>query len=228
MGFINLGRHYNHMQSDGGVSGLQPDDVLARLFRSGRTNATIAWLLVALLGIVVVESLLDVDRLWIVFTTATAVIVLIPPLAYREWRMMLPWELLTLAMLPIWVRAVFGGELGTFGYYLSVAGLALLVTVELHMFTSVRLTHWFAVLLVVLTTLASVAAWSVVRWVLDQQFGTQLLIEPGTTQEAANAALMGEFVWVTLAGLAAGVLFDTYFRGRGRQLRRRLRAVVRR
>jgi len=216
------------MQSDGGVSGLQPDDVLARLFRSGRTNATIAWLLVALLGIVVVESLLDVDRLWIVFTTATAVIVLIPPLAYREWRMMLPWELLTLAMLPIWVRAVFGGELGTFGYYLSVAGLALLVTVELHMFTSVRLTHWFAVLLVVLTTLASVAAWSVVRWVLDQQFGTQLLIEPGTTQEAANAALMGEFVWVTLAGLAAGVLFDTYFRGRGRQLRRRLRAVVRR
>jgi len=228
VGFINLGRHYNHMQSDGGVSGLQPDDVLARLFRSGRTNATIAWLLVALLGIVVVESLLDVDRLWIVFTTATAVIVLIPPLAYREWRMMLPWELLTLAMLPIWVRAVFGGELGTFGYYLSVAGLALLVTVELHMFTSVRLTHWFAVLLVVLTTLASVAAWSVVRWVLDQQFGTQLLIEPGTTQEAANAALMGEFVWVTLAGLAAGVLFDTYFRGRGRQLRRRLRAVVRR
>jgi len=106
------------MQSDGGVSGLQPDDVLARLFRSGRTNATIAWLLVALLGIVVVESLLDVDRLWIVFTTATAVIVLIPPLAYREWRMMLPWELLTLAMLPIWVRAVFGGELGMYGYYL--------------------------------------------------------------------------------------------------------------
>jgi len=216
------------MQRDGGVSGIEPEDVLARLFRSGRTNATIAWFLVALLGIVVVESIVDVDRLWIVFTMATAVIVLVPPVAHREWRMMLPWELLSLALLPIWVRALFGGELGTFGYYLSVAGLALLVTVELHMFTSVQLTHWFAVLLVVLTTLASVAAWSVVRWLLDQQFGTQLLIEPGMTQEAANAALMGEFIWVTLAGLAAGVLFDAYFRGRGRQLRRRLRAVVRR
>ena len=216
------------MQRDGGVSGIEPEDVLARLFRSGRTNATIAWFLVALLGIVVVESVVDVDRLWIVFTMATAVIVLVPPVAHREWRMMLPWELLSLALLPIWVRALFGGELGTFGYYLSVAGLALLVTVELHMFTSVRLTHWFAVLLVVLTTLASVAAWSVVRWLLDQQFGTQFLIGPETTQEAANAALMGEFLWVTLAGLAAGVLFDAYFRGRGRQLRRRLRAVVRR
>jgi len=156
------------------------------------------------------------------------VIVLIPPVAYREWRMMLPWELLTLALLPIWVRALFGGELGTFGYYLSVAGLALIVTVELHMFTSVRFTHWFAVLLVVLTTLASVAAWSVVRWTLDQQLGTQFLIGPETTQEAANAALMGEFLWITQAGLFAGVLFDAYFRGRGRQLRRRLGAVVRR
>jgi len=220
------------MQRDSGgtdaLSTMDAEDVLARLFKSGRTNAVIAWLLVGMLGLVVVESVLDVDRLWILFTTVTAAIVLIPPMAYREWRMMLPWELLSVALLPIWVRALFGGELGTFGYYLSVAGLALIVTVELHMFTSVRLTHWFAVLLVVLTTLASVAAWSVVRWNLDQQFGTQFLIEPGTTQDAANAALMGEFIWVTLAGLAAGVLFDAYFRGRGRQLRRRLGAVVRR
>jgi len=220
------------MQRDSGgadaLSTLDAEDVLARLFKSGRTNAVIAWLLVGMLGLVVVESLLDVDRLWIIFTTVTAVIVLIPPIAYREWRMMLPWELLSVALLPIWVRALFGGELGTFGYYLSVAGLALIVTVELHMFTSVRLTHWFAVLLVVLTTLASVAAWSVVRWSLDQQFGTQFLIGPETTQDAANAALMGEFIWVTLAGLAAGVLFDAYFRGRGRQLRRRLGSVVRR
>jgi len=220
------------MQRDRGgtnsVMDLDPEDVLARLFRSGRTNATIAWLLVGLLGLVVVESVLDVDRLWILFTTLTAGIVLIPPMAYRDWRMMLPWELLSLALLPIWVRALFGGELGTFGYYLSVAGLALIVTVELHMFTSVRLTHWFAVLLVVLTTLASVAAWSVVRWNLDQQFGTRFLRESGMTQEAANAALMGEFMWVTLAGLVAGVLFDAYFRGRGRQLRRRLGQVVRR
>jgi hypothetical protein len=207
---------------------MNPEDVLARLFKSGRTNAMVAWLLVGVLGLVVVESLLDVDRLWILFTTVTAGIILIPPMAYRDWRLMLPWELLTLALLPILIRALFGGELGTFGYYLSVAGLALIVTVELHMFTTVELTHWFAVLLVVLTTLASVAAWSVVRWNMDQQFGTQFLIEPGMTQDAANAALMGEFVWVTLAGLAAGVLFDAYFRGRGRQLRRRLRGVVRR
>jgi len=126
------------MHSADGDHSSVPPDALARLFKSSRMNAVIAWVLVGMLGLVVVESVLDVDRLWILFTTLTAAIVLIPPMAYREWRMMLPWELLSVALLPIWVRALFGGELGTFGYYLSVAGLALIVTVELHMFTSVR------------------------------------------------------------------------------------------
>lgn len=203
-------------------------DALARLFRSGRTNALIAWLLVAVLAVVFVESALDTDRLWTVFVTATVAIVLLPPVAYRDWRMMLPWELLVIALAPILVRALVGGELGTFGSYLSLAALALLVTVELHMFTDLQLTHWFAVLLVVLTTMASVAAWSAVRWLFDLRFGTDFLLRPGISQDAANAALMAEWLWVTLAGLAAGVLFDAYFRGRGRTLRRRLRRVVRR
>ncbi|WP_253738901.1 hypothetical protein [Halohasta salina] len=220
------------MDSDGSESTARiepwPEDVLARLFRSGRYNAVVSWLLVGILCSVIVESVLDVDRLWILFTAATAVIVLLPPVAARDWRMMLPWELLTLALLPILVRTLAGGELGTFGYFLSVAGLALLVTVELHMFTQLTLTHWFAVLLVVLTTMASGAAWAVVRWNLDQQFGTSFLLQSGVTQDMANEALMYEFLWIMLAGLVAGVLFDAYFRGRGRQLRRRLRRVVRR
>lgn len=206
----------------------RPEDVLGKLFRSGRTNAIVSWVLVAILGLVFVESALDFDQLWMLFVAATAVLVLVPPLAYREWRMMLPWELLVVALLPILVRALFGGELGTFGYYFSVAGLALILTVELHMFTRLRLTHWFAVTFVVLATMASVAAWSILRWNTDQLFGTTFLIEPGTSQDTANAALMVEFGWVTLAGLTAGILFDAYFRRRGRRLRRRLGRVVRR
>ncbi len=36
-------------------------DVLERLFRSGRTNAIVAWLLISVLLVVFVESLLDFD-----------------------------------------------------------------------------------------------------------------------------------------------------------------------
>jgi hypothetical protein len=214
-------------------------DVLERLFRDGRTNAVLAWLLVAVLAIAFAESLWSFDRLWMAFIATTAAIVLVPPVAHREWRVMLPWELLVLALLPILARAVVGGELGIFGYYLSVAALALLITVELKMFTELRMTHWFAVLFVVMATMASAAAWTVVRWSMDMTLGTNLLghleaqgtplLPPDhTTQEAANAGLMVEWVYVALAGLAAGILFDAYFRRRGHQLRRRLRSVIRR
>ena len=123
---------------------------------------------------------------------------------------------------------VLGGELGIFAYYLSVAGLALIVTVELHVFTTVRMTHWFAVVFVTMTTMASGAAWTVVRWNADRLLGTTFLSKPGMTQMEANAALSTEFVRIALAGLVAGVLFDTYFKRRGWNFGRRLREVIRR
>lgn len=196
----------------------EPDDVLERLFRSGRTNAAISWALVGVLALVFVESVLGFDRQWMVFVAAAGTIVLLPPVSYGEWRVMLPWELLVLALLPILVRGLFGGEVGTFAAYLSVAGLALLITVELHTFTRLEVTHWFAVAFVVMTTMATVAAWSIVRWRLDRHFGTSYL--------ATNEVLMAEFLWVTIAGFAAGILFDAYFRRRDRQLRRAIARVV--
>ena len=205
-----------------------PDDLLAKLFRSGRGNAVLAWLLVGVLGVVLVESVLDFDRLWILFVAITGAIVAVPPIAYRDWRVMLPWEVLVLALLPILTRGLLGGELGTFAYYLSIAGVALVITVELHMFTRVRMTQWFAVVLVVMTTLASAAAWAVVRWNADRLLGTEFLSSPGVTGDEANAALMVEFVWVTLAGIAAGLVFDAYFKRRGRRLAGRIGRVIRR
>lgn len=205
-----------------------PEDLLTALFQSGRANAIVSWTLVGVLGLVLVESLVDFDRLWILFVAVTGVIVLVPPVAYRDWQMMLPWEVLVLALLPILVRGILGGELGIFAYYLSVAGLALIVTVELHVFTTVRMTHWFAVVFVTMTTMASGAAWTVVRWNADRLLGTTFLSKPGMTQMEANAALSTEFVRIALAGLVAGVLFDTYFKRRGWNFGRRLREVIRR
>ncbi len=194
------------------------DDLLAQLFRSGRINALISWALVGILLAVFIKSILDFDRQWIVFVTATGGIVLLPPIAYRDWRVMLPWEVLVIALFPILVRGLFGGEVGTFATYFAVAGLALLLTVELHMFTTVQLTHWFAVVFVVMATMAVVAVWTILRWNMDTFLGTNFL--------TTNEALMVEWMYVTLAGLSAGVLFDSYFRNRGRQLRRAIRRVV--
>jgi len=209
--------------SDGGsrddeAGPLTLEDALERLFRDGRTNALLAWPLVAVLGTVFLESALDADYGWILFAGVAGAVVLLPPAAYREWQVMLPWELLVVALLPVLVRGLVGGTVGTFATYLALAGLALLVVVELHMFTSLQVTHWFAVTIVVLATMAAVAAWTVFRWNADRFLGTTFLVD--------NETLMREWLYVTLAGLAAGVLFDSYFRRRDRLLWRALRGVL--
>ena len=194
-------------------------DALERLFRSGLVNAVLSWGLVVVLAFVFVESALDIDRLWTSFVGTAGVIVLVPPVAHRDWRVMLPWELLVLALLPILVRGLFGGDVGTFAAHLAIAGLALVLTVELHTFTALEVNRWFAVAFVVLTTMASGAAWSILRWYMDRFFGTSYL--------TSNEALMAEFLQVALAGIAAGILFESYFRWRDRRLRRRIRQVIR-
>ena len=196
------------------------EDRLTELVRDGRLNAVAAWAMIAVLAGVLVESALDYDLLSAVIVVGLGAVVLAPTVAARDWRAMLPAELVGLALLPVLVRAVFGGELGTFATYVAIAALALVIAVDLHMFTSLRLTHWFAVVFVVMATLAAAAVWTVLRWNLDQSGGTAYL--------TTNDALMIEWLYVTLAGLAAGLLFDGYFRGRGRRLRRVIRRVVRR
>ena len=88
------------------------------------------------------------------------------------------------------------------------------------MFTSLRVKPWFAVVLVVMTTMATAAAWAILRWNADRLLGTNFL--------TTNEALMIEWIYVTLAGIAAGLLFEAYFRRRGRRLRRAIWRVVRR
>lgn len=196
------------------------EDRLIRLLRNGRTNAIIVWAMVAVLVGVFAESFLDADLLSMAFVVGLVAVVLAPAVSARDWKVLLPAELLGLALLPTLVRALLGGELGVFATYLAIAALALAVTVELHMFTSLQVTHWFAVALVVLTTLATAAAWTILRWNADRLLDTAYL--------TTNEALMVEWIYVTLAGIAAGILFDAYFRGRGRRLRGAIKRVVRR
>jgi len=196
------------------------EDVFDRLFRDSVVNAVIGWLLVAVLAGVFVDSVVDFDQQWMLFVAAVGAVVLVPPAAFRSWRVMLPWELLVLALLPVLVRGLFGGTVGTFAVYFSLAAVALVVVVELHLFTSMEVTHWFAVVLVVMTTLASGAAWAVVRWNAAQYFGTPYL--------STNDELMVEFLWMTLAGFAAGLLFDAYFRRRELWVHRAFGRVMRR
>ena len=176
-----------------------------------RTNAVIAWLVVALILAAVAGSLFEGELLWGAFTGALAIIALLPALSYRNVDAMLPWEIVLLAALPV-VGRLFAtvpvtGNLAT---YLSVAAVALIVAVELQLFTRVKMTPRFAVVFVGVATMAAAGVWAVVRWSADRTLGTTFILDPALSEHAIEEALMWEFVASTLAGIGAGVLFALY------------------
>jgi NhaP-type Na+/H+ or K+/H+ antiporter len=105
--------------------------------------------------------------------------------------------------------------------YLSVAAIALIVAVELHVFTPVKMNQAFAVSFVVVATLAAAGVWAVARFVLDETLGTAFLLDPTLTEAEIEHDLMLEFVYSTAAGVLGGVVFEWYFR----RLRRRENVV---
>ena len=135
--------------------------------------------------------------------------------------------MLALAVLPLAGRAFTTVPVtGRFVTYLAVAALALVITVELHVFTPVEMTPGFAVLFVVVATMATAGVWAVVRWVVDVTLGTTFLLDPALSPDAVETRLMWEFVYSTLAGVVGGVVFEAYFRRRGLG-RKRLPEAVR-
>lgn len=189
---------------------------LGAVLTDRRVNAGLGWLLVATLVLVVVESLPG-DALWAGFAAGVALLAVVPPVAYRRGSVMLPWEVVALAALPIAGRAFATVPVtSTFAAYLAVAAVALIVSVELHVFTPVRMTPGFAVLFVVVATLAAAGVWAVVRWLSDLYLGTAFFHPPGVPESEVERALMLEFVYSTLAGVVAGVVFERYFRRRAR------------
>lgn len=190
-------------------------------FRDTWLNMVLAWIVTGVIFTVFVESVLGLDFLWMVFTGFLFGIVVLPPVAFRSKYAVLPWELLLVAAVPVFVRAlnlsVFSSRIATF---VSLAALALVIAVELHVFTSVEFSHTFAIGFVIVSTLAVEGVWSLIRFYLDSLAGTAFL--------TTNEVLMFEWAQATVAGLLAGLLFDFYFKRRDKILRKEILKVIRR
>ncbi|WP_254764052.1 hypothetical protein [Natrinema marinum] len=181
------------------------ETTLEGLIADGRTNAAIAWVLIGAIGAIGLAELLTGGFLWATFATTLVVLAVLPPVAFRSLQAMLPWEVLLLAALPVLGMAIGADRLtGHFAAYLSVAAIALVLAVELQSFTTVRMTPSFAVVLVVVGTMAAAGLWALLRWSASKTLGI-----PFT---ADHDAVMWEFVYSAVAGIGAGVIFEFYFR----------------
>lgn len=190
---------------------------LAVLMGNTHLNAVLGWVFVLVVALIGLESAVDRDWIWVLLTLSVVVLAVLPPAVFGNPVVMLPWEVLALVILPLLGRGIFGGLIADVAGYLGVAAVALVLAVDLDVFTPVRMTTWFAVVFVVLTTMATAGVWAVLRYASDVFLGTTLVypssppVSPAV-EELALEALMWDFVAATLGGVLAGLIFALYFR----------------
>jgi hypothetical protein len=198
-----------------------------------RANAAVGWVLVTFLCLTALTEFSEGDLVWAGFVFVVAALAVVPAAALRDPRAMLPSEVLALAALPIVSRAFIAGDAvrstplplsARVTTYLAVAAVALIVAVELDVFTEVRMNHSFAVFFVGIATTAAAGIWAVAQWLADLYLGTAFLLD-GRPEHEIETALMWDFVAATSAGVLAGIIFVFYFR---RRLRVSGRAVANR
>lgn len=188
------------------------------LLSDQRRNAALTWILVGFLALGSIGSAIEGDLLWLCFVGILFSLCVLPPIAYKDPLVMLPWEVVGMAALPVLGRIFATVRLTSdLATYLSVAAVALVIAVQLHAFTNVQMNQGFAIFFVVVTTLAAAGTWAVARWAADVHLGTTFLVSPGMTGAELDTALetvMWEFVYSAVAGILAGMVFELYFRRR--------------
>ncbi|MFC7138094.1 hypothetical protein ACFQRB_19715 [Halobaculum litoreum] len=172
--------------------------------RDERVNAGIAWTITAVLAAIAVAAFLGGLLAMTAVAAVATFVAVVPPAVARTWRRTVSWPLLLVAAVPL----AFGtGRPGFFGGVVvgvSVATLALLVVVALQLVTSVRMTPGFAIVFVVIATLATAGFWAV------GSAASAVLFETAFVE--TNDQLMVVFTAAAVAGVGAGLLFRWYFR----------------
>ena len=176
-------------------------------------SAAPGWLVVALLAGLTTRLGLAGSYRWFFLTGLAIALMILPAFALRDPYALPPWELLVVVAIPVVDAAILDGLLSPIAVYLAVAAVGLVVTTDVLTFTPARMNRPFVVAFVVIATLAVGATWNVALWVTDATFGTAYLLGD-RTQDAANRAMMIDFLYATGAGLLAGVLFTGYLRRR--------------
>lgn len=164
-------------------------------------NAFVSWVIVALLLLAGAASVGIGEPVWAVFISGGVAIILLPAGIRRDLTVMPPWEVLVFAALPLTNQFFpLPDALADLTTYLAVG---VVVVVELHIFSPVEMTPHFAVVFVVLVTMATAGVWTILQYASDVALNTALIEN--------KTLLMWDLVFATAISLAASPFLAIYF-----------------
>ena len=194
---------------------MEPIDKLSKLLRNTALNAFAGWSMVLLLLLLCIGNFIYGRFMWTILIAFVICIIIAPAIIMRKPSVMPSWYFILIAIIPIVGNTTAYYFFSTsIPFYLSVATIALLLVAEINWFTTVKMNYKFAIVLVIITTLAIAGLWHMLQWFLDMNFGTSYLLD-GRSDDAINDAMMYEFIYATISGIVAGLLFGWYLRSPG-------------
>ncbi|MBU0684592.1 MAG: hypothetical protein KJ653_01910 [Candidatus Thermoplasmatota archaeon] len=199
--------------------------LLTAITRESIIEAEMSWVASMVLFFSTVYTVLKLDVLWVAFGIAAISLYVLPIISTRNPFRALPWEMTLLLAAPLLLHISSGSRimLENFGWWrhftdlafaFSLATIGFLLTVELGMYTDVRMNRPFAIFFVVMFTLGISGLWQVGEYVGDVVNGTHNL--------TSNRQVMMSFVWVLVGGMLMGLVYDFYLKAMSEDRKRTL------
>ena len=187
-------------------------------------EAGLSWISGLVLFFATAYTALNLDVLWVAFGITALTLFVLPLVATKDPFKALPWEMTLLMAAPILLHISSGSarlnesltwwrDLTSLAFAFSLATIGFLLTVELQIFTNLRMNRPFAVFFVVMFTLAVAGFWGVGEFIGDKVWGTDYL--------GSNYNVMMDFVWTLVGGVAMGGVYYLYLRATPKRRRER-------
>lgn len=162
-----------------------------------------------------VYVVLDMDILWSAFGIAALSLYILPIASTRDPLQALPWEMTLLLASPIILHLSEGSRalsenigwwdnLTSLSFAFSFATIGFLLTLELEMYTDVRMNRPFSMFFVIVFTIAVSGFWQVGEYLSDFFVDTSNIL--------SNDQVMKEFLWVTFGGLVMALVYGAYIK----------------
>jgi len=178
-------------------------------------EAELSWIASIVLFFSTVYAVLRVDVLWVVFGITAISLYVLPIVSTRDPFRALPWEMALLLSVPMLLHISAGArsmnerfewwdDLTSLAFAFSLATIGFLLTVELEIYTDVKMNRPFAVFFVVMFALGASGFWTVGEYIDDEVFGSNYL--------KSNFDVMRTLVWTLIGGILMGFVYGVYLR----------------
>jgi len=178
-------------------------------------EAEISWIASLVLFFSTVYVTLNLDVLWMAFGVTALSLYVLPIVTMRDPFRALPWEMTLLLAAPLLLHISSGAgvleetfdwwdDFTSLAFSFSLATIGFLLTIELQIYTDVRMHRGFAIFFVFMFTLGVSGFWHLGQYLDDVFFGTNHI--------ASNDSVMRSLVWTLVGGVVMGFVYAAYLK----------------